>query len=185
MSSRAQQIKHRALLAGLRAESDELKLKTGHQTADAAHHRARAEYLAASVDTLCREIDFAADMRRPRPAAGNRLCLAAFGAVPVALEYEPTHDDNEPVALLLAAWIEGRANSMDDAELFTPQLVARWQLVAQADYGHHLSEMARDALELAAQDAHAASLEPCPLSVSIAEDRFIAERDVASYQKVA
>lgn len=183
MSQRANQIKHRALHAGLRAEADELKLKTGHQSADAAHHRARAEYLAGAVETLCREIEFSAEMRQPRPAAGNRICLGAFGAVPVAIEYEPTHDGNDPVALLMTAWIEGRANSVDDEELFTPQLVARWQTVAQADYEHHLGQMAQDAMELLAQNAHEARLAPCPIAAAAAEDRFIAQRDAASYQR--
>ncbi|WP_066338367.1 hypothetical protein [Azohydromonas lata] len=184
MSQRAQQIKDRAAQAGHRAEADEPRQHNGH-SAEIARHRARAEYLAAAVDTLCREAEFAADMRKPRPAAGNRVCLAAFGAVPVALEYELGSDDNEPVALLLNVWIEGRVNSADDNDLFTPQLVARWNLVVQADYEHHLSEMARDALELAAQNAHAASLEPCPLSAAVAEDQFIAQRDAASYQRAA
>lgn len=182
MSQRAQQIKARATQAGIRAEADELKLKTGHQSADAAHHRARAEYLAAAVDTLCREIDFASEMRQPRPAAGNRICLCAFGAVPVAIEYDPTHDGNDPVALLMTVWIEGRANSIDDEELFTPQLVARWQTVAQADYEHHLGQLAQDAMELLAQNAHEARLTPCPIAAAAAEDQFIAQRDAAHQQ---
>lgn len=185
MSQRAQQIQHRALHAGLRAEADELKAKTGHQTADAARHRARAEYLAAAVDTLCREIEFSAEMRQPRPVAGNRLCLAAFGAVPVAIEYDPTHDGNDPIALLMTVWIEGRANSVDDTDLFTPQLVRRWQDVAQADYEHHLSQLAQDAMELLAQNRHEARLTPCPIAAAAAEDRFIAQRDAAHHQDPA
>jgi hypothetical protein len=185
MSERAQQIKARATQAGVRAEADELRLKTGHESAEIAKHRAQAAYLESAVDTLCREADFAADMRKPRPAAGNRLCLAAFGAVPVALEYDPTHDGDEPVALLHAVWIEGRVNSADDEQLFPAQLVAHWNLIVQADYEHHLCEMAEDALDLAAQNAHAKRLEPCPFAAAAAEDRFIAQRDAASYQQVA
>lgn len=185
MSQRANQIKARATQAGIRAEADELNAKFGHLTAEVAKHRARAAYLESAVDTLCREAEFGAEMRKPRPAAGNRICLGAFGAVPVAIEYEPTHDGNDPVALLMTVWIEGRANSIDDEELFTPQLVARWQTVAQADYEHHLGQLAQDALELLAQNAHEARLAPCPVAAAAAEDRFIAQRDAAHHQDPA
>jgi hypothetical protein len=168
---RAEEIIRRAELAGAEREARDRRDGFDGFVAMAGRLIAENLLLKSAIRTLYAEAQYGAALRQPRVQADHYCFASTIGEIAVLVEYA-----SHPSIDLRAIWINGRSCA-DLASTFQPQQLNRWLDEARR-HDYRLMHALPDAVE-------PSPVELTGADVAAAEDRFIAQRDAASYQQVA